>query len=123
MPASFRVGPLASNTAVRLRVGKVRSSVVRLGLRPTWTASVTRDGGTAVITGTAPGGDPGDPVLLRTVVDGRLTTVQEATLGPGATVRFVVQPSAQRQRYRLVVERTPQHLRATGTVVVRAAPD
>jgi hypothetical protein len=120
---SIPVGPIDRNVSVRLRAGSVRSPALPLRLQPEWSTSVSVGGnGVAVIGGTALGGNPGDEVLLRTLVDGRLTTVQRATLGAGGTVRFEVPLPDRRVRYRLVLARTPMHLRATTVVTVRPAP-
>jgi len=116
---SISVGPIDRNVAVRLRAGSVRSPALPLRLLPEWSTSVSVGGNdVAVISGTALGGNPGDLVLLRTVVDGLLTTVQQATLGAGGTVRFEVPLPDRRVRYRLVLARTPMHLRAVRSVTV-----
>ena len=117
---SIPVGPIARNVAVRLRAGKVRSAPVPLRLQPEWTTSVSPSGTTAVVSGTVVGGNAGDTVLLRQVVDGRLVTVRQVPLTTSGTVRFEVPlPAGRRDRYRVVLERTPQHLRAITPVVVR----
>ncbi len=119
---SIPVGPIARNVAVRLRAGKARSAPVPLRLQPEWTTSVSPAGTTAVVSGTVLGGSAGDTVLLRQVVDGRLVTVRQVPLTTSGTVRFEVPvPEGRRDRYRVVLERTPQHLRAITPVVVRPA--
>ena len=114
------IGPIDSSVRVRLRAGRVRSVPVPLRLQPEWTTSVSRGADTAVVSGTALGGNAGDTVLLRRLVDGRLVTVRQATLGDGGTISFEVPaPQGRRDRYRLVLARTPLHLRAIAPVVVR----
>ena len=119
---AIAVGPVDRTVAVRLRVGKVRSPVLALRLQPTWSAQVSPGAaGEAVISGTVAGATTGDRVLLRRLVGGRLTTVQQATVGAAGAVRFVVAPpQARKDRYRLVLDRTPMHLRAITAVVVPA---
>ncbi|MBL0748056.1 hypothetical protein [Nocardioides baculatus] len=117
---AIAVGPIERNVAVRLRVGRVRSTPVPLRLQPEWTTSVATSDASAVVSGTALGGNAGDIVLLRQVVGGRLVTVRQATLTAAGTVRFEVPvPEGRRDRYRVVLERTPQHLRTIAPVVVR----
>lgn len=119
---SISAGPLDRSAAVRLRVGTLRSTVVRLQLQPEWTTTVTPGEGSAVVGGRALGGASGDRVLLRTLVDGVLTTIGESALASDGSVRFQVPlPDRRQVRYRLVLLRTPLHLRATTVVAVPPA--
>ncbi|MDR7254456.1 outer membrane biosynthesis protein TonB [Nocardioides sp. BE266] len=119
---SIAAGQIDGNAGVRLRVGKLRSPVVRLKLQPEWSTTVTSGERSAVIGGRVLGARTGDRVLLRTVVDGVLTTVGESAVALDGSVRFQVPLPEKRQvRYRLVLQRTPTHLRAMTAVVVQAA--